>query len=88
MWCFGERVGERRTGKIPEPLQKKHKLTYIFISHDMALVRKVCHRVAVMYLGRIVELADNETLFANPAHPYSGLFIKDAVPLHDTMKIH
>ena len=50
-------------------LQRDHGFTYIFISHDMALVRKVCHRIAVMYLGRVVELADNATLFETPGHP-------------------
>lgn len=52
-------------------LQEAHGFSYIFISHDLALVRKMCHRIAVMYLGRIVELADNDTLFNRPSHPYS-----------------
>jgi len=77
-----DQVEQSRLFELFEKLQKKHKLTYIFISHDMALVRKVCHRVAVMYLGRIVELADNETLFSNPAHPYSRALLS-AVPTLD-----
>lgn len=52
-------------------LQAEHGFSYIFISHDLALVRRVCHRIAVMYLGRIVELADNSTLFERPHHPYT-----------------
>ncbi|MCC6303603.1 MAG: ABC transporter ATP-binding protein [Rhodobacteraceae bacterium] len=52
-------------------LQAEHGFSYIFISHDLALVRRVCHRIAVMYLGRIVELADNATLFEAPRHPYT-----------------
>nr|ABW33593.1 rcorf36 [Rhizobium rhizogenes] len=52
-------------------LQAAHGFSYIFISHDLALVRRICHRVAVMYLGRIVELADNTTLFEHPHHPYT-----------------
>ncbi|GAJ95482.1 dipeptide ABC transporter ATP-binding protein [Rhizobium rhizogenes] len=52
-------------------LQAAHGFSYIFISHDLALVRRICHRVAVMYLGRIVELADNRTLFEHPHHPYT-----------------
>lgn len=52
-------------------LQATHGFSYVFISHDLALVRRMCHRVAVMYLGRIVELADNATLFERPRHPYT-----------------
>jgi peptide/nickel transport system ATP-binding protein len=54
-----------------ERLQRQHALTYIFISHDLAMVRKVCNRIAVMYLGEVVELADNERLFFDPGHPYT-----------------
>ena len=63
-------------------LQRDHGFTYIFISHDLALVRKVCHRIAVMYLGRVVELADNATLFERPGHPYSRALLS-AVPTLD-----
>lgn len=77
-----DQVEQSRLFELFAKLQKTHNLTYIFISHDMALVRKVCHRVAVMYLGRIVELADNETLFSNPAHPYSRALLS-AVPTLD-----
>ena len=52
-------------------LQASHGFSYVFISHDLALVRRMCHRIAVMYLGRIVELADNTTLFEHPHHPYT-----------------
>lgn len=52
-------------------LQATHGFSYVFISHDLALVRRMCHRIAVMYLGRIVELADNNTLFEQPHHPYT-----------------
>ncbi len=54
-----------------QALQKEYGLTYIFISHDLAMVRKVCNRVAVMYLGEVFELADNERLFFDPGHPYT-----------------
>ena len=63
-------------------LQRDHGFTYIFISHDMALVRKVCHRIAVMYLGRVVELAANDSLFETPGHPYSRALLS-AVPTLD-----
>lgn len=56
-------------------LRERFSLTYIFISHDLSVVRRICDRVAVIYLGRIAELAEVDALFANPRHPYSrGLF--------------
>jgi peptide/nickel transport system ATP-binding protein len=77
-----DQVEQSKLFEVFDRLQKKHGFTYIFISHDMALVRKVCHRVAVMYLGRIVELADNDALFDTPAHPYSRALLS-AVPTLD-----
>jgi len=77
-----DQVEQSKLFEVFDRLQKKHGFTYIFISHDMALVRKVCHRVAVMYLGRIVELADNNALFNEPAHPYSRALLS-AVPTLD-----
>ena len=52
-------------------LKKKFDLTYMFISHDLSVVRMVCDRVAVMYLGKLVELGDTEAVFSNPRHPYT-----------------
>jgi len=63
-------------------LQRELALTYIFISHDLSVVKRVCDRIAVMYLGRIVELADSETLYRDPRHPYTRALL-DAIPSPD-----
>ncbi len=57
-------------------LQDELGLTYLFISHDMSVVRHMSDRIAVMYLGRIVEEGDTEELFANPRHPYTRLLLQ------------
>jgi oligopeptide/dipeptide ABC transporter ATP-binding protein len=56
-------------------LKRRFSLTILMISHDLRVVRYMCDRIAVMYLGRIVEIADRETLFANPRHPYTRALI-------------
>lgn len=66
-----------------ERLQAQHGFTYLFISHDIALVRRVCARVAVMYLGEVVELAHNERLFFDPGHPYSRALLSAAPTLEE-----
>ena len=53
-------------------LQKEFRIAFLFISHDMAVIERVCHRVAVMYLGQIVELGSRRDVFENPLHPYTG----------------
>ena len=63
-------------------VQEETGLSIIFISHDLAVVRSVSHRVLVMYMGRLVEAAENESLFARPAHPYTQALIK-SVPVPD-----
>ncbi len=69
---------------IMKDLQRRLGLTYLFISHNLAVVRHVSDQVGVMYLGRLVELADKQTLFAQPQHPYTRMLL-DAIPkLHDT----
>ena len=61
-------------------LQKQFDLTYIFISHDLSVVRMICDRVAVMYLGKIVEINQTEELFSNPKHPYTQSLLS-AIPV-------
>jgi len=66
-------------------LQKKYDLTYIFISHDLSVIEYMCDRLAVMYLGRVVEEADTEELFSNPQHPYTKALLS-ATPSFDKKK--
>jgi peptide/nickel transport system ATP-binding protein len=71
---------------IMKDLQKLRGLTYLFISHNLAVVRHVSDSVGVMYLGRLVELADKQALFSTPRHPYTRMLL-DAIPkMHDTGK--
>ena len=62
-----------------EEMQDRMHLTYLFIAHDLSVVRYICDRVAVMYVGKLVELADTEQIFAGPLHPYTSALLS-AVP--------
>jgi oligopeptide/dipeptide ABC transporter ATP-binding protein len=66
-------------------LQNELHLTYMFISHNLAVIRQMCHRTAVMYLGRVVEIAPTERLFENPKHPYTKALLS-SVPVPDPAK--
>jgi oligopeptide transport system ATP-binding protein len=63
-----------------EELQQKLKLTYLFVAHNLLVVKHISDRIAVMYLGHVVELADSETLFEEPMHPYT-VSLLSAIPV-------
>ena len=65
-----------------EELQARYQLTFLFIAHDLAVVRHISDRVIVMYLGKVMEIADRDTLYADPQHPYTRALL-DAVPIPD-----
>ncbi len=65
-----------------EELQQKYRLTLLFIAHDLAVVRHISDRVIVMYLGKVMEIADRDALYADPLHPYTRALL-DAVPIPD-----
>lgn len=65
-----------------QELQLKFKITYLYITHDLSTVRHICHRIAVMYLGKFVEVADTDALFESPLHPYTQALLS-SIPIPD-----
>lgn len=70
---------------LMKELQKEYNLSYLFISHDLSVVRYLCDYVVVMYLGKIVEMGNNEELFEHPVHPYNKALLS-AIPVPDIHK--
>ena len=75
-----------RTGimSLMQELAQQYGISYLYITHDLAVARYMCHRIAVMYLGKIVEMAETEELLRNPLHPYTRALLS-AVPVPDPM---
>jgi peptide/nickel transport system ATP-binding protein len=69
-----------------ESIKTRHGLTMLFISHDLAVVKNISDRVAVMYLGKLCEIADSEDLYRTPRHPYTALLLK-SIPEPDRIRI-
>ena len=68
-----------------EDLQKELKLTYLFVAHDLSMVKHISDRIGVMYLGKIVEISDSNELYKNPLHPYTKALLS-AIPIADPKK--
>ena len=73
--------------KLLEDLQREFRLTYVFISHDLSVVKRFCERTAVLYLGKIAEIAESERLYREPMHPYTQALIH-AIPVPDPTDRH
>ncbi|WP_084455227.1 dipeptide ABC transporter ATP-binding protein [Comamonas composti] len=76
-----DQVEQAKLLDLFQGLQERRGITYVYISHDLAMVRRVCSRIAVMYLGRIVELSDNQALFEQGSHPYTRALLSAAPTL-------
>ena len=65
-----------------QDLQEKYGLTYLFISHQLQVVQKICDEIGVLYLGNLMEIADADKLYSNPLHPYTKMLIS-SIPVPD-----
>lgn len=83
-----EKVGLPRVEVLYKKLQSKYKLTYLFISHDLNVVQYFCHRIAVMYLGEIVEVGKTEALGNNPKHPYTEGLFSSILSLEEVLELN
>ena len=71
---------------IEDDLQEEFNLSYLFISHDMAMIHHICDKIAVMYKGKIVEMGDRDDVISNPTHPYTKALLS-AVPEPDPRRV-
>jgi len=73
--------------KLLEKIKEKSKISFIYVTHDLSTARYVCDRIAIMYLGKIVEIGPTEEILANPVHPYTQALIAAVPEIDPTVKV-